>query len=313
MAADSRSRQILAYAALALVMLLWSGNMIVGRAVRADIPPFTLALVRWSGAFLILLPFAARHVREDRGRLQRQWKSVLLLGFIGVACFNAIMYSALRYTTASNALLLQAGIPTLVVIFDRLLFGIRSPLRQTAGVFLSTLGVIVIVAKGSSAALASLHLGFGDLLVLCGVLAWALYTSLLKLRPDCHPLSFLLVTFAIAAIAMMPLAATEWRGIIAIDWRPAIFGAFAYVAALPSIVAYALYNAAVAEMGAARAGQGISLMPLFGAFLAAALLGEPLHGFHFTGMVLILLGIAASAIAMRPPGDPVQPRRRPRD
>jgi drug/metabolite transporter (DMT)-like permease len=40
-------------------------------------------------------------------------------------------------------------------------------------------------------------------------------------------------------------------------------------------------------------------MPLFGAFIAAALLGEALHAFHFAGMAFILAGIALSLLAGR--------------
>ena len=128
--------------------------------------------------------------------------------------------------------------------------------------------------------------------MLGAVVAWSLYTSLLRLRPTVHPSSFLAATFAIGVVTMLPLACLEWRAIAAIRWRPEIFGAFAYVAVLPSVVAYRLYNHAVAKIGAARAGQTISLMPLFGALLAAPLLHESLHGYHVAGMILILGGIA---------------------
>ena len=80
---------LLSYATLCLVILFWSGNFIVGRAVNGVIPPFTLALVRWTGALLIALPFTWRHVRADRAALVRHWKPVLLLGLTGVAAFNA--------------------------------------------------------------------------------------------------------------------------------------------------------------------------------------------------------------------------------
>jgi drug/metabolite transporter (DMT)-like permease len=54
------SRQLRAFALLALVMVLWAGNSIVARAVRNDVEPLTLAFVRWAGASAILLPFAWR-------------------------------------------------------------------------------------------------------------------------------------------------------------------------------------------------------------------------------------------------------------
>jgi drug/metabolite transporter (DMT)-like permease len=283
------------YATLCIVILFWSGNFIVGRAVNGVIPPFTLALVRWSGALAILLPFAWRQLRADRQRLLPHWKAVLLLGLTGVAAFNAFIYSGLQFTTASNGLLLQAAIPALVLLFNRLFFGDRAPALQIFGVTLSMSGVATIVLRGDLAALARLTLNFGDFLVMCGVVCWALYTALLRLRPDCHPASFLTVTFAIGAAAMAPFAAMELADGFSIPLRFDVLGAFAYVALFPSLIAYVLYNAAVKRLGAAPAGQMITLMPLFGAGLAAILLGEPLFRFHIAGMILILGGIVLGA------------------
>ena len=114
--------------------MLWSGNAIVGRAVRDDIPPLFLALVRWTGALAILLPFAVRRLLADRTKLLANWKIVLLLGLTGVASFNALIYTGLHYTTASNSMLLQAAIPPLVLLADRVIFGVRSRAVQIAGV-----------------------------------------------------------------------------------------------------------------------------------------------------------------------------------
>lgn len=284
-----------ALAMLGIVMLLWSGNSIIGRAVRDEIPPFTLAFVRWTGALLILLPFAIKGLWADCAALIRAWKPVLILGITGVATFNAFLYSGLHHTTAANALLLQALIPALVLLFDFLFFRTRATAAQVLGVLVSTVGVAAIVFQGDLQGLLSLSFGYGDLLILCAVVVWSLYTVLLRLRPDVAPFSLIAVTFAIGAVAMAPLAASEWQ-MAAMPLVPAVIGAFAYVALLPSIVAYILYNAAVARIGAARAGQAITLMPLFGALLSALLLGEVLHGYHLVGMALILLGILASAL-----------------
>lgn len=297
--APGGGRQWLSFAALALVMLLWAGNSIVGRAVRDDVPPFTLAFVRWMGALIVVLPFAWRHLQTDGAALLRHWRIVLTLGLVGVAAFNGLLYSGLRHTTATNALLLQAGIPALVLLFDRTIFGLRATRWQVLGVTVSTLGVLAIITRGLPEALLGLHFGGGELLILAAVLAWSLYTSLLKLRPGIHPLSFLTATFVIAAVAMAPLAVHEWQQGERIVWGPLAFESMAYVALLPSAVAYGLYNAAVADLGAGRAGQAITLMPLLGALLAAALLDEPLLQFHFLGMVLILAGIVVASLRLR--------------
>lgn len=292
-------RQWLPFAALALVMLLWSGNSIVGRAVRDDVPPFTLAFIRWTGALIVVLPFTWRHLVRDRAALLRHWRIVLTLGLIGVAGFNGLLYSGLRHTTATNAMLLQAAIPPLVLLFDRTIFGVRPPLRQGLGVAVSTLGVVAIVTQGRPEALLGLHFGTGEMLVLTAVLAWSFYTSLLRLRPEIHPLSFLFTTFGIAALAMAPLAVHEWQQGDHVVWGPLAIGSMIYVALFPSAIAYGLYNKAVADIGAAKAGQAITLMPLLGALLAAVLLDEALLGFHLAGMGLILAGIVISNLPRR--------------
>ncbi|HTK72648.1 MAG TPA: DMT family transporter [Croceibacterium sp.] len=300
MSADSR--QFRAFALLALVMVLWAGNSIVGRAVRHDVAPLTLAFVRWAGASAILLPFAWRGLRREWPAVRAAWKPIVLLGLLGVGAFNALLYSGLQYTTATNGLLLQAAIPACVVVFDRLFFGVRSPPLQNLGVVSSILGVAAIVFAGDPAQALRLHFGLGDVLILIAVVVWSLYTVLLRLKPAISAASFLATTFLIGALAMAPFFADDLISGERIAFTPGVIGAFAYVAVLPSIVSYFIFNSATEIVGPARAGLAITLMPIFGAFLSAALLGEKLHRYHFVGMVLILLGIVLSLAGRRAHG-----------
>jgi drug/metabolite transporter (DMT)-like permease len=288
-----------AFALLGLVMVFWAGNTIVGRAVRDAIPPFTLAFVRWTGASLVLAPFAAKAVWRDRAAIRAAWKPVLVLGLLGIGAFNALLYNSLKYTTATNALLLQAAIPALVVVLDRVFFRTRPDPLHSAGVALSIVGVAVIVFEGDPGAAARLHFGFGDALMLGACLVWALYTVLLRLRPKVAGESFVAVTFAVGVVTMAPLAAGEWLHGEGVRWSLPVLGAFLYVSLFPSLFSYFMYNWATAEVGPASAGQSITLMPLFGALLSAALLGEALYAYHWAGMALILAGIVVSALAVR--------------
>nr|WP_086493901.1 DMT family transporter [Novosphingobium panipatense] len=295
---ETNRSHIRAFLMLGLVMLFWAGNSITGRAVREDIPPFTLALGRWLIAVLVLLPFAARQLWRERAEALAGWRWVLALGFLGIVCFNSFVYTGLHYTTAANALLLQAAIPAAVTALDFAIFGGRPGRMHVIGVLVSTLGVVAIVFRGDSGAMMQLQFGRGDGLVFCAVAAWSLYTVFLRKRPAISAASFLLLTFAIGALAMAPLAAMEAAQGQVVVWRPGVLAAFAYVGVFPSVIAYFIYNRATGELGAARAGQAITLMPLFGALLSALLLGERLHGYHFAGMALILGGIVLSALAL---------------
>lgn len=279
------------YLLLVLVMLLWSGNSIVARALHEQLPPFTLAFLRWTGASLIMVPIAWRYIRADRAMIRQHWGVILLLGMVGVGSFNAFMYSGLQYTTAANSLLVQAAIPALVLLLDRLLFRTRPRLAQIAGCIVAAAGVAVIFFRADPAALATLSFNRGDALVLCAVILWSLYTVLLRLRPRINGLSFLALTIVIGMLAMAPFAAVELqtRSVIL---SPGAYAGIAYVTIFPSIIAYFLFNWSVEQIGAGDAGQVINLQPLFGALLAALILGEPLHLYHIGGMALILLGIA---------------------
>jgi drug/metabolite transporter (DMT)-like permease len=171
------------------------------------------------------------------------------------------------------------------------------------------LGVVAIVFEGDPRAALNLRFGIGDTLVLASVGVWALYTVFLRLRPAISPVSFIATTFFIGVMAMAPLSLLEWHGGQRIAWSPGLGAAFLYVALLPSLLSYFIYNHATAVVGPARAGQAITLMPLFGAFLSAWLLGERLYPFHFAGMALILAGIVLAAASGRglPASQPPEP------
>ena len=284
---------------LGVAMICWAGNSIVGRAIRDDIPPFTLAFGRWTIAFLLLLPFALRHILTDWATIREKWLWIVVLGLFGVTGFNTFLYMGLHYTTATNALLLQAGIPLLVVTLDRIIFGGRPHPWQAAGVIVSTLGVLWIVFRGDPAVAFAFQFGAGDLLVLASITAWSFYTVLLRKRPLIAPLSFMTLTFAVGSVTLAPFALGEWLMGRRIVWGPAVPAAYAYVALAASLLAYFIYNWAAVRLGPARTGQALTLMPLFGAVLSALLLGEQLHAYHIAGMVFILGGIMMSALALR--------------
>jgi len=72
-----------------------------------------------------------------------------------------------------------------------------------------------------------------------------------------------------------------------------------YLSIFPSILAYLFWNKAIAELGPARAGQFIHLVPAFGITMAILFLGEPLQGFHVSGFLLILGGIWLATVIAR--------------
>lgn len=71
------------YLLLLFPPLFWSGNFIIGRAVRADVPPVGLAFWRWCGGSILLLIFTWPYLKHDWPRIRRHWAIIALLSFFG--------------------------------------------------------------------------------------------------------------------------------------------------------------------------------------------------------------------------------------
>lgn len=280
---------------LTAASLSWAGNAVIGRAVHTTIPPVTLAFWRWTGAFLVVLPFALAPLRRDWPVLLRHWRSTALLSLTGIAIFNTLLYRGFDQTTAINGVLLQSAMPLMILATSGLIYRERPTARQTTAILISLAGVAVIAAHGSPARLASLSINPGDAWILAAIACYALYSSLLRDRPPVHALSFLAASFALGALMLLPLYLAERMSGAYPIITPGTLAAFAYVAVLPSFVGYLCYNRGVELIGATRGGQYVHLVPVFGTLLAMGFLGEQLHAFHLAGIILIAAGLALAA------------------
>ncbi len=271
--------------------LFWAGNATLARFVADLVPPITMSFWRWTMALLILIPVTWPHVRRDWPEIKKGWKAILLLGTLGIASFNTLLYTAAQTTTAINISLTQSVMPVIIVLISFLLFRDRISLKQMLAIVLCTLGAGYIIIHGELQRLLELRFVIGDLIMLLAITLYALYTALLRKQPKIHPFSFLTTTFAVGVVILLPLYLWEMQS--APPWelsRPVVLSLL-YVSICPSILAYLCWNRGIHEIGANRAGLYINLLPLFVALLAVVLLGERFQSYHITGIILIFTGL----------------------
>lgn len=280
-----------AYLLLILAVLFWAGNFIVGRAVRADIPPIALAFYRWVVATSLVSIFALRHVKVDWPVIKENKGILLFLSITGIASFNTLVYLGLQQTVAINAFLLQSMIPVIIVMLCFIIYREKLTFMQIGGVLVSLAGVFTIISKGDPDLLLKLTLNKGDLLVFVAVVAYGLYSVGLRKRPAIHPMSFIFVTFLTGLVCLIPLYVYEHRFVQQITFNGPTLLAISYVGVLPSIMSYLCYNRGVEMVGPAKAGMFIHLMPVFGSIMAILFLGETMHLFHLVGIGCIATGI----------------------
>jgi drug/metabolite transporter (DMT)-like permease len=279
------------YLLLCITALCWAGNAIVGRLAAGHIPPVTLSFLRWSLAFLIILPFAWNHLVRDWAAIRGRLGTMILLSVTGIAAFNTLQYWALEHTQALNTLLLQSAGPLIVAVWSLLLLGVRLTLMQAGGILLSLLGVLAILLHGDLTALSNIEFNKGDLIFIVALTIFGFYSVLSLKRPDIHGLSFVGFTFGCGAACLIPLLIWELctRPVMQIDTANLL--TVFYVAAFPSTLAYLCFNRGVQLIGANRAAPFFHLVPVFGTVMSIAFLGEHPQAFHFIGFALVLSGV----------------------
>lgn len=281
-----------AYLLLVLTALFWAGNWVLARGIQGYMSPIAMAFWRWLAALILLSPFVLRPIVREWRHVVRAWKVLVPLAVLGVGAFNTLTYTGLKYTAATNGVLLNSVIPILVIGINVAV--LREPLKaaQAAGVVTSLAGVLTIVARGDADVLMHLRLNPGDLWVLAAMLAWAIYTVLLRWRPrELSSTAFTGSLISVGVLFLLPAFAWDYDAGSRTQWGPVTFAAVAYFAVFPSVLAYFFWNGAVARVGGERASTFLHLMPLFGAALSAIFLGEALLWYHYVGALLIFSGI----------------------
>lgn len=284
------------YFLLILAPLIWGGNAVAGKLAVGEIAPMTLVFLRWAVALLVLLPIALPHVKKDWSLLKPALGWMVLYGVVGFALFNIIFYVAANYTTAINIALIQASIPMLILLMNRLFY--RQPLVmvQMLGLVMAFIGVVLIVTGGDWKLLMRFDFNIGDMLMLVAALFYAIYSVGLRHRPAVSWLSFIFVAAFFAFLTSIPFAAYEL-----LTMQTAIFHfsitsllLLIYIGVFASIISQIAYAKGVGLIGANRASFSINLVPVFGVMLAVVILDETLQWYHLLGLVLVLGGIALS-------------------
>jgi len=291
---DDPPLNIRAYLYLTITSLFWGGNSVAGKLAVGHVSPMALTTFRWTIALLLVLAFMAPQVRRDWPVIRRHWLQLLLYGVFGFTAFNALLYTALGYTSAINAVIEQAGIPMLIFVFNFLLFRIQASFAQILGFTVTLVGVLVTAAHGEFSALAELQFNFGDLLMLLACIVYAGYTVSLRWKPELHWQSFIAAPVVGALVSAVPLLLWELSRGATIFPDATGWAIVVYAGIFPSLLSQVLYVFGVEMIGANRAGLFINAIPVFGTLLSVFLIGKTLHPFHIVALLLVLGGIAVA-------------------
>ncbi|MDM9622521.1 DMT family transporter [Rhizobium sp. S96] len=281
-----------AYICLVVAALCWGGNTVAGKLALGHVSPMMLTFLRWFLATALIAAISLPQLKRDWPVVRKNLPLLFFYGIIGYTLFNAMLYSAVKYTTAINVAIEQAGIPILIFLLNFILFRTAISFAQIAGFGLTLTGVALTAAHGDLATLLQLGLNRGDGLMLIAVAAYSIYTIFLRWKPPLDWRTLMAIPALGAMLTAIPLLLWEsTQGAMQMPdqngWLITI-----YTAIFASLLAQVLYIKGVESIGANRAGLFINLVPVFGTLLSVALLGESLQLFHVIALALALGGIA---------------------
>lgn len=284
------------YFQLILVVFSWGGAFTAAKIALQELPPFTVATLRFALATLILIPILWRQEGLVRKINRQDYFWFVLLGLTGVFGYNALFFEALKHTTAVNGALIIAANPITTALLSALLNKEKLAGRQLIGIIISFTGVLFVIAKGSLTVVRSLSFNFGDLLLIGAMLCWAVYSITGKrVMSKFSPLAATTLACTIGTLALAPFMAREimlgqWP---ATTW--ATWVAISYMAVFATVMGFVWWNHGVAQIGASRAAIFINLVPI-SAMLVATLFGEVISLPQLLGAMLVISGVYLTSV-----------------
>ena len=276
--------------------LFWAGNFTIGKfAYLENIPPYSLAFLRWCLVWIILLPFTYKEILRLKDNIKKNLSLFFILGFTSVCIFTSFTYNALNYTQVINASLFNAAIPVTIILVCFLLKIEKTNLFQISGLLISVLGILAIITKLDLNILLTLNFNKGDLFMIVAIINWGIYSAYLRKRTfDVSLLALVHIICTFGLIFLLPLFILDLMQGKTIEMSSNLFYILIYIAIFPSIGSYYCWAGAVSIIGANRAGIFLSLIPLFSTIFAILFFNEKFLFFHFIGSFLIILGLFLS-------------------
>jgi drug/metabolite transporter (DMT)-like permease len=285
-----------AYIMLILATLFWAGNFTVGKfAYTENIPPYSLAFLRWALVWVILIPLTFREILKKKNEIKDNLSLFFILGLTSVGIFSSFTYNALNHTQVINASLFNTAIPVSIILVCFLLKIEKTNIFQISGLIVSVLGILAIITRLDLNILLTLSFNKGDIYMLVAIISWGIYSALLKRKTfSISLLSLIQVICTFGLIILLPAFLFELTQEKIIEVNSNFFYILFFIAIFPSIGSYYCWAGAVSIIGANRAGIFLSLIPLFSTIFAIIFFNEKFLFFHFIGSILIILGLFLS-------------------
>ena len=281
-----------AYIELTFAAVAWGVSFIATKIAVQQVAPAVVVFLRFAiGAVIMLAILLAR--RQLTLPTFKEGFYYALLGFIGISFHQWLQSTGLVTAQASTTSWIVSTSPVFIALLGWFFLKEKLGLNTIFGIMLASLGVLLVVSKGSLSSLISGNFGTtGDLLVLISAPNWAIFSVLS--RSALKDKAALFVLFYVILFGWLftsiPFVATHgWLEIAHLNTTGWLAVAFLGIGC--TALAYIFWYDGLQAIPASRAGVFLYIEPLISLVVAAVLLGEAITLAALLGGGLILAGV----------------------
>jgi drug/metabolite transporter (DMT)-like permease len=286
----SNRNHLIAVLQALLVTFLWATSWVLIKiGLHAELPPITFAGIRYTLAFLCLLPLVLMHNQHTQTvrRLSKfQWVELTILGVVYYTLAQGAQFVGLALLPASTLTLLLNFSPILIAVYSMFSIHERTSLLQWGGIFLSIAGALVYFLPLSLDG----ALAFGLLAAFIGVTANSTASVLgrsINSHGRIHPLVVTTISMGVGGVLMLAIGlAAQGVGRLTIQQ----WGIIAWLAVVNTAFAFTLWNKSLQTLTAVESSIINSTMLPQIAILAWIFLDEPLGNRQIAGLALVASG-----------------------
>lgn len=272
---------------LILANLFWAGNYVFGKYLVTEMSPLQMTFSRWLLAIFLLIPIAHWIEQPDWKSVWKEWKTLLVMALLGILGYNFLLYKALQFTTPMNASLVNSINPAVIVLFSFLFLKERISLKNSIGLLISLLGVLLVLTKGHLQQIFYIDYNQGDLIMLLAILVWTCYSIIGRKIKTIPPISATAISVLLGLIIMLPFILVS--GINYPLSKQSIIGIF-YMGIFPSVGSFIFWNVSLRYIDASKAGIYLNLITVFTAIISVSL-GKSISIIQISGGILVFIGV----------------------
>jgi len=277
--------------ALIIANVVWGMASPIFKFALTNIPPFTLAFIRFFFAGLIFLPIALNKWQKLSGR---QWLEILLVGFFGITINISFFFLGLAKTESINVPVIASSGPVFIYILSIIFLKEKPKLKVLSGMMIALIGVLFIILSplildGRKFVIGAIE---GNLFILLATFGSVLQTIFGRdILKKINAIQVSTITFLFGSLTFIPFIPKEFVNwdisfLNIAGWTGIIFGVF-----FSSALAYFLFYYGISRLKAQEVGIFTYIDPIAAIIVAAPLLHEYPNWFYIFGSVLIFGGI----------------------